>query len=152
MALHIEVSGSMRLGASPADAFMFLTPEGEKRWVVGWEPEYLHPADGALQQGLTFRTQHGGEETLWLVARLNGPKEVDYVRVTPASRMGIVSVRVSAAGVAASDVTVTYRLTSLSPAADATVDAFGRAFPEMLAMWERSINTVLAETGSGGAS
>ena len=152
MAVHIEVSGSMRLDAPPADAFMFLTPEGEKRWVVDWEPQYLHPADGALQEGLAFRTEHGGEETLWLVARLKGPQAVDYVRVTPGSRMGIVSVRVSAAGAAASDVTVIYRLTSLSPAADATVDAFGRAFPEMLARWERSINTVLAETASGGAS
>jgi hypothetical protein len=152
MAVHIQVSGAMRLEAPPADAFTFLTPEGERRWVVGWEPEYLHPADGALCEGLTFRTQHGGEETLWLVVRLNSPKAVDYVRVTPGARMGMVSVRLSAAGAAASDVTVSYGLTSLSSAADPTVDAFARAFPEMLAMWERSINTVLAETGSGGAS
>lgn len=144
MAAHIEVSGVIRIGAPPPEAFGFFTPEGEKRWVSGWEPEYLHPADGLLRGGLTFRTAHGGEETLWLVARVDAPAEVDYVRVTPGSRIGIVSVRVGAAGAAASDVTVTYRLTGLSPAGDASVEAFARAFPEYIATWERSINVLLA--------
>jgi hypothetical protein len=143
MRAHIDVSGTVRIAAPPADAFRFFTPEGEKLWVAGWQPEYLHPWDGALQEGLTFRTRHGGEETLWLVSRLDGMTAVDYVRVTPGSRLGTVSVRFAASGAAASDVGVTYRLTSLAPAADATVETFARRFPEYLATWERSINALV---------
>lgn len=142
--MHIDVTGTVRVGAPPADAFIFFTPEGEKRWVAGWEPEYLHPAEGALQEGLTFRTRHGGEETLWLVSRLHGATEVDYVRVTPGSRIGIVSIRLATAGAAASDVTVRYRLTGLSPAGDAAVEAFAAAFDQYLRTWEHLIGALLA--------
>jgi hypothetical protein len=69
MASHIEVSGTLRVARAPADAFRFFTPEGERLWVPDWDPEDLHPADGALVAGLTFRTRHGGEQTVWLVSR-----------------------------------------------------------------------------------
>jgi len=144
VAAHIEVSGTIRVAAPAARAFPFFTPDGERAWVPGWDPEYLHPADGALRQGLTFRTRHGGEETLWLVSGVAAPDAVDYVRVTPGSRMGVVSVRVAAADHASSNVTVTYRLTSLSAAADPAVEQFAGGFPEMLAGWERTIGSLLA--------
>jgi hypothetical protein len=140
---YIEVAGTLRVAAPPAEAFRYFTPDGERLWVPGWEPEYLHPLDGALGEGLTFRTRHGGEETLWMVSRCADPYEVDYVRVTPRSRIGIVSVRLTAVGAAGSDVAVAYRLTALSPSAGATLDAFAAAFPEYLSSWERSINALI---------
>ena len=143
MSAHVEISGTIRIAAPPAAAFRFFTPDGERAYVAGWEPEYLHPVDGALREGLTFRTQHGGEETIWLVSHLADPRAADYVRVTPGSRIGVVSVRLEAAGGNASDVTVTYRLTSLSPLGDALVREFPRTFLGVLAGWERSINGLL---------
>ena len=140
---HIEVAGTLRVTAPPADAFRFFTPEGERRWVPDWEPEYLHPPDGALVEGLTFRTRHGGEETLWMVSRCADPYEVDYVRLTPGSRIGLVSVRLTPDGAAGSDVTVAYRMTALSAPGEATLAAFAAAFPEYLSSWERSINALL---------
>lgn len=134
------------MAAPAAEAFSFFSPEGERAWVAGWEPEYLYPADGALREGLTFRTRHGGEETLWLVSHLDAPGAVDYVRVTPGSRLGVVTVRVAAAEDAVSSVTVTYRLTSLAPAGDAVVAQFERAFPEYLAGWERSVGALLTSS------
>ena len=139
----MQVVGTLRVAAPPADAFRFFTPEGERRWVPGWEPEYLHPPDGALAEGLTFRTRHNGEETLWMVSRCDGPYEVDYVRVTPGSRIGVVSVRLTPDGASGSSVTGAYRLTALSSAGEATLDAFAAAFPEYLSSWERSINALI---------
>ena len=140
---HIEVSGTLHIDAPPAEAFQYFTPAGERLWVAGWEPEYLHPIDGALVDGLTFRTRHGGEETLWMVSRCADPHAVDYVRVTPGSRMGIVSVRLTAHGTAAADVAVAYRMTALSASAEGTLDAFAAAFPEYLASWQQSINGLI---------
>lgn len=143
MSAHIEVSGTLHVTAAPAAAFHFFTPDGERLWVPGWEPEYLHPPHGALTEGLTFRTHHSGEETLWMVSRCDGPYEVDYVRVTPGSRIGVVSVRLTPDGASGSNVTVAYRLTALSSAGEATLDAFAAAFPEYLSSWARSINALI---------
>ena len=145
MAAHIEASGRLRVGAAPADAFRFFTPEGEREWIADWDPEYLHPPDGALAEGLTFRTMHGGETTLWLVARCDlAGGTIEYVRVTPDSRMGVVSVRLTAAGANASDVSIGYRLTALSDAGEEKLEAFAAGFQQMLATWEQSIAGVLA--------
>jgi hypothetical protein len=143
VSVHIEVVGSLHVAAPPADAFRFFTPDGERLYVPGWDPEYLDPPDGALVEGLTFRTHHNGEETLWLVSRCAAPCQVDYVRVTPGSRIGVVSVRLTADGEAGSDVSVAYRMTSLSPAGERTLDAFAAAFPEYLSSWERSIGALV---------
>jgi hypothetical protein len=143
MAHHVELSGCLRVSAPLAQALVFFTPEGERRWVPGWDPEYLHPLDGACAAGLVFRTRHGGELTLWLVSRCDPEAgAIDYVRITPDSRIGTVSVRcaLSDGGTAT---TVSYRLTALSPAGEAALDAFAGAFAPMLASWERSIAACL---------
>ena len=144
MSLHVELSGRVTVAAAPAEAFRFFTPEGERLWVPDWEPEYLHPPDGAEAAGTLFRTHHGGELTLWLVARLDrSAGAIEYVRVTPESRMGTVSVQLSPANPAAAAATITYRLTSLSPAGDRALETFAREFPGMLAEWERRIGYAL---------
>jgi hypothetical protein len=147
---HVELTGTLRVAAPPDRALRFFTPDGERLYVPGWDPEYLHPRDGALVEGLTFRTSHGGEQTIWLVAKCDClAGAIDYVRVTPDSRIGTVTVRVAPApdteGLpgAAAEVTVTYRLTSLSSAGDAKLAAFEAGFQEQIASWERSIAALL---------
>src|SRR5215212_3608838 len=132
MSTHISLSGNIHVAAPAADALHFFTPEGERLWVPDWQPEYLHPADGALAEGLTFRTRHGGEATLWLVARCDrAAGAIDYVRVTPDSRIGTVSVRLSDGGRSATNAGIAYSLTSLSADGDRTLEAFAAGFPAM---------------------
>ena len=141
---HIEMSGRVRVAAPVAKALMFFTPEGERRWVPGWQPEYLHPRDGALDIGLAFRTHHHGELTLWLVSRCDrAAGTIEYVRLTPDSRMGTVSIRCVATDAGDTETTVTYRLTALSAAGEATLNAFAGGFESMLASWEASIAACL---------
>jgi len=141
MASHVELSGRVRVAAPVAQAFPFFTPEGERTWVPGWEPEYLHPRDGALGEGLTFRTRHQGEDAiLWFVSRYDAARgAIEYLRVTPESRMGTVAVQCRAVDASATDATITYRLTALSPSGEAVLDAFAGEFDAMLASWERAI-------------
>lgn len=148
---HIDLTGRLSVNAPPARAFAFFTPEGERDWVPGWEPEYLHPDDGALGERLTFRTRHQhGQETLWLVSRCDiAGGEIEYVRVTPGSRIGTVSVRCAASSATATDVSVTYRLTALSTDDEPALSVFAAEFPEMLASWERSIGLCLMPATDG---
>lgn len=139
----MEQRGRLTLTTTPAAAFPCFTPEGERNWVPGWTPEYLHPPDGALSVGLRFRTWHGGEETLWMVTDLNVARgRVTYARITPGSRYGTVTVEVRRGMAGGSEVEVTYSLTPLSAdgAHRVGTDLAPDAFAEMLRKWGESIS------------
>jgi hypothetical protein len=147
--VHVERSGVLRLNLPFAQALALLTPEGERLWVEGWEPEYLHPRQPANppSAGTTFRTRHGGEETLWLVLAFDAAAGVvDYVRVTPGSRIGTVTVRARASGAGSSEAEITYRMTALSPEGNRKLQEMTpEGFLAMLDGWEAAIRA--ATTG-----
>ena len=143
MATHVELSGRLHVAAPLERAVVFFTPEGERQYVAGWDPEYLHPADGALVEGLTFRTTHNGERTLWLVGRCDvAGGRLEYIRIVPESRIGVVAVHLSPSG-SGTDAVVSYRLTALSEAGEEALRVFAAGFEAMLASWQRSIAAVL---------
>jgi len=139
--VHVERTGTFRVNQPLAQAFPLFSPEGERRWVAGWDPRYLHPRDApSAAPGTVFQTFHNGEETEWLVLRYSEADGVaEYVRITPGSRMGLVTVR-AAARACGTDVEVTYRLTSLSDAGTRTLEAMTEeSYAAMLGEWERLI-------------
>ena len=139
-ATRVERTGDFTLRLPPEKALRLFSPEGEKHWVQGWEPEYLHPAHPSTAPGTVFRTSHGGEETLWLILSYDPAQgEAEYVRVTPGSRMGTVRVRCRREG-EGSRVIVTYALTGLSPAGNAVLsDLTPQKYTDMLAKWKAEI-------------
>jgi hypothetical protein len=142
--VHIERTGRFRIALSLARAFSLLSPEGEKLWVPGWRPVYLHPHGTPSAAAHTvFTTDHSGEHTVWMVLQYSAQNGVaEYLRLTPGSRVGTVSVAGSERG-GGTDVDVTYRLTSLSPAGEAALTAMtGDAYQRMLAEWETRIAAV----------
>ncbi len=139
--LSIRRIGTLDIACPPAQAFVYFTPDGERLWVPGWEPAYLHPLSGEQEPGAIFTTVHGGEDTLWMVLRL-APAEgiAEYARVTPGSRRGLVNVSLAATGHDTTRATVSYDLTSVSPAGDEVLGAMTEAaYGEMLADWQRMI-------------
>jgi hypothetical protein len=123
-----------------AEALELFTPEGERAWAKGWEPRYLHPADGRAAAGMVFTTGHGAEETLWTMTR-HEPElgMVEYLRVTPGSRMGSVRVQCSETE-AGAHVTVTYVLTALTPAGSETLrELDAAAYAIFIDSWRTAI-------------
>jgi hypothetical protein len=149
-AVHVEHTGLVTVRRPLAEAFPLFTPEGERAWAPGWEPEYLHPPDGTPGPGLTFRTRAGGEETLWYVARFDPVGGgAEYVRITPGSRLGTVTIQCEQADPGFTTVRVTYRLTAVSQAGNAALEAFnGPAFAEMMQEWERRIDALVRPAAS----
>jgi hypothetical protein len=145
MAAHLDVAGVVRLDADMAAALWYFTPEGEREYVPGWEPEYLHPGDGVLQEGLTFRTEHGDETTIWFVSRYDpAAGAVDYIRLTPGSRVGRVTVRLTPLAPQRTEVTIAYALTSLSLEGDRRLERFATEFDGTLEEWERTLASLIA--------
>src|SRR5690606_39494098 len=108
-ASHVEHTGEFVLPLPLDEAFPYFTPEGERAYVPGWDPEYLHPAEPSDAAGTVFRTRAEGEETLWIVLEhdpANGTAA--YGRFTPGSRLGTVRVRCESEGERETRVMVTY--------------------------------------------
>lgn len=138
--------GTVDVACAPADAFAYFTPDGERLWVPGFDPEYLHPFSGEQGLGAIFTTTHGGEDTLWMILRFSPDEGVaEYARVTPGSRRGTVRVSLAAIGHESTRATISYDLTALSDAGDGVLAAMSEtAYTEMLSEWERRIAVALA--------
>ncbi len=144
--MHIERSGSFLLAAAPERAFELFTPEGERAWVAGWEPEPLHAPGGRLDvEGAVFRTRAHGEETLWLVLGVERRGLVaEYARITPSSRLGTVRVRCREAAGGGARVEVRYRLTAIGESGErALAETTEEAFAETLRVWRRDTTRAL---------
>ncbi len=139
--MHIERSGTLRVNLPLAQAFPFFSPEGERRWIAGWDPKYLHPSGVPSEApGTVFETHHNNEHTQWLVLRFSAADGVaDYVRITPGSRIGLVTVRATERD-GATDVEVRYSMTSLADAGMRALETFTEeAYAAMLRDWEALI-------------
>lgn len=138
---HIERSGELTLPLPLGHVFPLFSPEGERAWVAGWDPEYLHPTHPSLAAGTVFRTTHDGEETVWLVLRYDTHLAVaEYGRFTPGSRVGTVSVQCHEEATAVTRVSVTYALTALSPAGNTVLTELTAAhYSRMLRDWQEAL-------------
>ena len=145
---HVDREATLTVYLPREEAFELFTPEGERRWVPGWQPEYLHraPRDGV---DTAFRTRHDGEETLWMVLEHDLEDGcLGYARVTPGSRLGTVMLDFEAIDDTSCWVTVCYELTALTAAGNAVLERFTQpAYEAMLADWEARIARLAPPAG-----
>lgn len=146
VAEHAERFHAFAVAAPLPRAFALFEPEGERAWAEGWNPVYLQPADGRAGRGMVFTTSHGNEATVWMMVR-HEPAQglVEYVRMTPGSRIGRVLVQCSALDAGRTRVNVVYALTGLSEAGNAVIRDFDAArFARFIDGWSASIDRVLS--------
>lgn len=139
-----ECVGAFELPFEAEAAFPLFTALGEMRWVPGWQPELVYPPDGELELDQVFTTGEGAEHTLWSVIHLDREARlVEYLRVTPGSRLARVTVSVDAQDEGCR-VTVRYLWTVLSPAGQGAVDEACAGHADMLTEWRRLILAAVA--------
>ena len=145
--VHVERSGVVEMALPFAQAFPLFNAEGERRWVAGWDPHFLHPAEPGAEEGAVFQTtHHGGGTTTWVQTRHEPDAgAASFVYVLPDQRTAIVDVVVTPDGEARSRAAVRYRVTSLSPDADEVVRAFADGFDDMMAHWAEAIQRHIVE-------
>ena len=138
---RVTRSHSFKLPLAAAKAFEFFTPEGERAWAEGWDPQYLHPANGRTEAGMVFLTRHGAEETIWTMTRHEpGNGVVEYVRTTPGSRTATVLVQCASLGEKETRVTVIYAFTPLSASGVEQVRKMDEAnYREFIDSWQSAI-------------
>ena len=148
----LRLTGRIRVGLPPAEAFRLFTPRGEQDWAPGWEPHFPAPAADDTEPGTVFETSPHGQPgthvppTVWVVTDRESGRHISYARMTPGDRAGTVTVELSAAG-GASDVEVTYQLTALSAAAEPGLREFADGYAAYLQSWQDAISGWLGTAG-----
>jgi hypothetical protein len=139
--LHVERSGSLTIELPRGHVFPLFSPEGERAWIEGWDPEYLHPPHPSDAAGTIFRTTHDGEKTLWLILHYDPHHALaEYARFTAGSRLGTVRVQCAEEAQDTTHVAVTYSLTALTPAGNKVLSALTPAsYKRMLGDWHSAI-------------
>lgn len=133
---------------APADTvFPLLCPVREVEWLDGWSYRMIYSSSGLVEDGAVFATSSAGEaDTIWVVTRHDPAKRlVEFVRVTPESRVTLLRLAVAPTEEGRCHVDVSYSCTSLAPAGNAFLDAWTeKTFLEFMGFWERSMNHFLA--------
>lgn len=139
--LHVERSGELTLPLPLGHVFPLFSSEGERAWVPGWDPDYLHPDHPSNAPGTLFRTSHSGETTYWLVLTYDpGQATARYSRFSPESRLGTVQVHCHEEAPSQTRVSISYALTGITPAGNAVLAALTpEKFAAMLRDWQRAI-------------
>jgi hypothetical protein len=146
---HVRRTHTLAVDAPIDDAFPLFTPAGEKLWVPGWDPVFLHPRSGETCVGMVFTTGSGDDATYWSTVAYDPARHLArYARVTPASRFGFVDVACTAQGPRRTRVQVSYVYTALTAAGNAFIDAFTQvSYEQMIGEWQPLIEAYLARAG-----
>ena len=115
----------------PAETlFPLFTPEGERAWVPGWDYENLQGTT-RLHADYVFRTKshdHAAAEAVWIVKNYDPDHyRVDYYKIEPGAKVGIISVKCDPVGPRATRVEVTYTYIGLSESGNRFIEGFTRA-------------------------
>jgi hypothetical protein len=124
----------------PADTIALFTPEGERAWAPGWDPEF--PVRQRTQgAGTVFVTKHAEDVTTWIMVD-HDEGGVRYARVTPGATAGTVAVTVVEGAPTRTRVQVRYDLTALSADGARWLEGFAADFVAYIAHWEAAIAAV----------
>jgi hypothetical protein len=141
MATTIRRATEITIEAAPEQVMELFTPEGERRWSHGWDPQYPEP-DRRQGPGAVFTTVHGGDLTTWVMVD-HGPGSIRYTRVTQGMTAGTVAVEVVGSHERSTRVRVTYDLTALTNAGEVWLRAFDAHFDTTIGAWSSEIAAAL---------
>lgn len=136
--------GSFDLPVAANTAIDFFTPEGERRWVPGWNP--IYPAgEPSETPGTVFITAHGHTQIVWVVHHIDRVEcSAAYSRVTAGHHAGTVKVRCSDQAADRCTIGVDYDMTALTDSDPAVLEAYDEAsFATMIEHWADGVTSIL---------
>ena len=123
-----------------AALFPLFSPEGEKRWVPGWDYENVMGST-LLCEDYVFLTKthdHRGGDAIWIVKRYDPDVcVVELYKIEPDVKVGVVKVACTELGAERTEVEATYTYTALSEAGEDFISAFDEdAYDTFIGEWQ----------------
>lgn len=144
-ATQIHRSGGFELECNVDVAFPLFSPEGEREWVKGWDPEAVFPKTIAFARDTVFRTGEGNDAAVWTILDVDGEAHrAEYLRTATGSHTARILVQVESVGSERSRVTVDYVVTAFGNEADRILDSFSEeAYAARMRDWRERIESCL---------
>ena len=140
----------LRIRAPRDVVFPLLCPVREAEYLSDWQAEILYSKSGVAEKGCIFRTPNpGGEPSIWTI-RVHDEAAglIEFVIVTPESRVSTLVVELRDADHGTTDVTFTYTHTAIADPGRAFIAEFTEErFLEKMTGFENSLNEFLAKAG-----
>ncbi len=138
-----------KIDAAPADIFPLLCPVRESEWLEGWQCQVVYSRSGLAEKDCIFKTAREGEaETVWTITQHDRDRFIEFLMVTPGSRVGRLEIEIAQTSPDTSEVHISYTFTALAEEGNLFIDAYTEdLFNQRMQWWERSMNHFLA-TGS----
>lgn len=123
----IKHSAGFDIAQSVEQVFPLFSPEGEKGWVPGWDYENVMGTT-ELSEDYVFLTSshnHAANDAIWIVKKYVPDKWcVQFYRVEPQDKVGVVTVQCSNASESMTHVEVKYEYIAISDKGRKFVDSF----------------------------
>lgn len=146
----IRLVGNIKLNGPVDLIFQLFSPEGERQWVPGWNPEPIHPARAALEKGFIFRTKEEKGDAIWIVTHFDSVRhEVEYYRIELQRYVAQIKVQCIQASESITDASIIYEFSGLSKDGNQEIARMTQAsYDQKMERWTGWINNSL-ETQSG---
>ncbi len=145
---RISRSHVLKIRATRGVVFPLLCPVREAEYLSDWQAEILYSKSGVAEEGCIFRTPNpGGEPSIWTI-RVHDEAAglIEFVIVTPESRVSILVVELCDADHGTTDVRFTYTHTAIADPGRAFIAEFTEErFLEKMTGFEDSLNEFLAK-------
>ena len=144
--ISITHTETFRIDQPAEIVFPLFSAEGENRWAPGWDYQPLSGTDCTQEDFIFLTKSHdhasSGEDTIWIVKRYDPQAYiVQYYRVEPGEKVGLVTVRCLEVEGGATDVEVTYHYTALSDRGRKFLASFtAEGYKEFIAGWKTHLN------------
>ncbi len=143
---RITLSYCQTIEATPEKVFPLICPVREAEWLEDWDYKMIYSKTGIAEEGAVFTTSYDGEEdTIWIITGHNSIKnEVEFVRVTPGSRVSTIRIKIREKDKKNSYVDITYVYTSFTKEGNKFIEEYTEdEFLAMVKHWENSVNYFL---------
>ena len=144
----IEHTKTFEMALPVSTLFPLFSPEGEKHWVPGWDYQNVMGTTELSEDDvfLTTSHDHGATDAIWLVKRYDREAHlVEFYKVEPNEKVGVVKVRCTALSADRSTVEVSYKYLALSATGEDFVSGFTSAvFEEFIGEWQRLLSNYFA--------
>ena len=123
----IKHTAGFTIGQPIEILFPLFSAEGEKLWVPGWDYQNIMGSK-ELHEDYIFLTKnhdHASTEAIWLVKRYEPESHlVQFYKVEPGDKTGIIEVKCSRLEENLTQVTVSYEYIGLGPKGNEFIDGF----------------------------
>ncbi len=139
----IELTGSIE------KVFPLFTPIEEKKWVEGWEPTIIYPANEEVKEGMVFKSRHIDEHlTYWIIIDYKPDEHfIQYVNVAYDYRSVVLKIKCIALSESKTEAVISYCFTGLSQKGNEFVVNFTEdSQKEYIESWQKDINKYLSKS------